>query len=394
MAYLPCGWRTDDSVGPVKLALGILAILGGELAWMFATVPDFLSKASGGDYPYYVNMAATPLTTGVPSPWRYRLLNPWLASLLVKSGLTIDVAFLMLTTVFAFASSMTMRLYLRRLSLSAFTANAGAVLFAMSIGGYVPLRRYYGYTDALTNFLILIVLVSAITWRPAVTAMLLGVGTVAKESLLLLVPFIVARGRAARLEWTRIALVVAVPVVVFVLLRLIVGMAGESPVALSWETQVAYWRTAMVHGVVRWVLWSIAYSMGPLWLLAAWAAPRQWRFLGFGLWLIVPLIAPIVRTTDTERALLLAFPVILPLAVSLFDECSSGTRRMALAVVTCLAALGGQMTFDWANPPRIGPITAKDLVFAGLCVVTVAAAFISRQPGARARLEWPRPMRS
>ena len=125
----------------MKLALGILAILAGELAWMFATVPEFLSKAHGGDYPFYVDMAATPLTTAVPSPWRYRLLNPGLASLLIRAGLSIDFAFLLLTTVFAFASSMAMRLFLRKLSLSPFAASAGAVLFAMSIGGYVPLRR-------------------------------------------------------------------------------------------------------------------------------------------------------------------------------------------------------------------------------------------------------------
>src|SRR5262245_24599666 len=107
---------------------------------MFATVPDFLSRAHGGDYPYYVQMAGTPLTTAVPSPWRYRVLNPWLASLLAKTGIPLDVAFLLLTVVFAFASSMAMRSFLRRLSLSTFAADAGAVLFALSIGGYVPLR--------------------------------------------------------------------------------------------------------------------------------------------------------------------------------------------------------------------------------------------------------------
>jgi hypothetical protein len=376
----------------VKLALGILAILAGELAWMFATVPDFLSKAPGGDYPFYVEMAATPLTTTVPSPWRYRVLNPWLASLLVKSGLPVDVAFLLLTAVFAFASSMTMRLYLRRLSLSTFTANAGAVLFAISIGGYVPLRRYYGYTDALTNFLILIVLVSAITWRPVVTAALLGVGTLAKESLLLLLPFIGERGRAARMAWPRLAMVVAVPIAVFVLLRLIVGMAGESPVALSWESQVAYWRTAMVHGAVRWLLWSIAYSMGPLWLLALLAVPRQWRFVGTALWLLLPLIAPLVRTTDTERALLLAFPVVLPLAVSLLDECRSRAGQLTLIVVTCAAALGGQLTFDWVSPPGLGFINAKDVVFATLCILPATLAVWLRGPGLVARLAWPLPL--
>lgn len=373
----------------MKLALAIAAILAGELTWMAATVPDFLSRAHGGDYPYYVQMAETPLTTAVPSPWRYRLLNPWLASLLARGGLSIDVAFLSLTAIFAFASSLAMRSFLRRLSLSPFAAGAGAILFAASIGGYVPLRRYYGYTDALTNFLMLLVLIAATAWRPAAIAALLGVSTVAKESLLLLLPFVVQRLRAAAVSWARVAAIVVAPLAVFVGLRLTVGSAGESPLALAWETQVAYWRTAMVHGAARWMLWSFAYSMGPLWLLAALAAPRHPRFVVVGLWLIVPLIAPIVRTTDTERALLLAFPVVLPLAISLIDECRTRGAQVALAAIVCVASLAGQWTFEWADPPRIGPINAKDLVFAALCLAPAATALICRRPGARATLAWP-----
>jgi hypothetical protein len=373
----------------VKIALAILAILAGELAWMFATVPDFLSRAHGGDYSYYVQMAETPLTTAVPSPWRYRVLNPWLASLLARTGISIDVAFLLLTVAFAFASSMAMRSFLRRLSLSPFAADAGAILFALSIGGYVPLRRYYGYTDALTNYLILVVLLAALIGRPLITAALLVCGTFAKESLLLLLPFVILRERALARPWHQIAIMAVAPIAVFALVRWMIGSNGDASVALSWETQLAYWETAMVHGVARWILWSIAYSMGPIWLLAVLAARRHWRFLAAGLWLLIPLIAPIIRTTDTERALLLAFPVIFPLAVSLFDECRTTAEQRVLATVTCVAALGGQLTFDWVATPLIGGISAKDIVFLTLFMLPMMVVLQVRSPSAKAPLAWP-----
>src|SRR5689334_8062498 len=125
----------------MRCALLIAAVIAAELLYMRVAVPGYLGLAHGGDYPYYVQMADAPLTTAVPSPWRYRLLNPWLAGRLVQAGMPVDVAFLSLTVVFAFASSLLMRAFLRQLGLSRFAADAGAVLFAMSIGGYVPLRR-------------------------------------------------------------------------------------------------------------------------------------------------------------------------------------------------------------------------------------------------------------
>jgi len=373
----------------MKCALLIAAILAGELLYMRAAVPGYLGLAHGGDYPYYVQMADAPLTTVVPSPWRYRLLNPWLASLLVRAGMPMDLAFLSLTAVFAFASSLLMREFLRQLSLTGFAASAGAVLFAMSIGGYVPLRRYYGYMDAMLNCFILLILLAAGARRRAMTAALLGVGTLAKESTLLLLPFLVVRLRQTRERWTAIALIAAVPLLVFGALRLIVGFTSDSSFALTWDAQRTYWETAMVHGFARWILWSFAYSMGPIWLLAALAVPTQLRFCTIGLWLLLPLVAPLLRTTDTERALLLSFPVIFPLAMSCVDQCRSDAGRLTLAVVSSICALVAQLTFDWAPTTRVWVFTAKDLTFVALCLLPALATLCLRSPGVRACLEWP-----
>ena len=260
-------------------------------------------------------MAETPLTTTVPSPWRYRLLNPWLASLLSRRALDrrrLSHAH----DVFAFASSLAMRTFLRRLSLSPFAAGAGASSSprrsaAMCRSALLRLhRRADQLPDAARPD-------AATAWRPAVTAALLGVGTIAKESLLLLLPFVVERARAAAVDVDANRDGGAGAAGRVRVLRLIVGTAGESPLALNWETQVAYWRTAMVHGAAAGFCGRSRTRWARCGCWRHWPRRGTWRFLGIGLWLIVPLIAPIVRTTDTERALLLAFPVVLPLAISL-----------------------------------------------------------------------------
>lgn len=364
---------------------------------MFAAVPGYFVETQGGDYPHYVRIAASPLASGVPSPWLYRPLNPLFASLVIKAGVPADVAFFVLTFAWALASCLLMQAYLRLLSLSPFAARTGAVLFAVSVGAYVPLRRYYGYPDALTNGFILLVLVSAASGRRVATTVALGLGSLAKESLLLLLPFLAWRSTAAGVRWPRLVAMLSVPVAVYVLLRLVIPSTDPNghSVALSLDAQIGYWKTAMVHGWVRWVLWAFAYSMGPVWVIAALGAPRNGRFIGqFALFLLA-LLAPLARTTDTERALMLAFPVVFPLAAYAIDLCGDRRRACAVAAIAIACTWAAQLTFDWSPSARVGPVNAKDVVFVLLCVTPAAAVMwcSRRSPSpAVSPLTWPDPL--
>jgi hypothetical protein len=361
-----------------------LALVLALLAYVLVAVPSHFTESQGGDYPYYVQMAETPLNNSVPSPWRYRLLNPYFASLLTGAGVSTDVAFLSLTTAFAAVSCMLMRVYLQQLGLSVFAAWTGALLFAVSVGAYIPLRRYYGYTDALTNSLILLVLVLTVARRHVLTAVALGVGTLAKESMLLLLPFLAQRLKAIKTPWRVAVAVLAVPIAMFVALRVLVPTepSGTDPVALTLEAQLEYWRTAMVNGPIRWVLWSLAYSMGPVWLLAAIGLRGNLPFVGSTALYALPVLIPLARTTDTERALMLLFPIVFPLAAYALQPFIK-SRSVWVAAVAIACTWGAQLTFDWTPQLRLGPVNAKDAVFAALCLVpALLVALHRRESGA------------
>jgi hypothetical protein len=281
---------------------------------------------------------------------------------------------------------------LRQLGLSRFGARSGAVLFAVTVGAFIPLRRYYGYSDALTNTLILLVLVLTAARRHLATVASLCVGTLAKESLLLLLPFLGRCWLAATGSWPRVAAVVAAPLAVFLLLRLTVppDPSGASPVALTLQTQFDYWRTAMVHGPGRWVLWALAYSFGPVWLLAVLGIRGNLAFVRSMLLYALPVLVPLTRTTDTERALMLLFPLAIPLAASALDACRDHRLALPVAILAAICSWVAQLTFDWVPQARIGPATVKDIGFVLLSLLPAIAVFAcaSRQ-STTPSLRWP-----
>ena len=366
-------------------------IIAAMVLFLFAAIPAHYPQSQGGDYPYYEDMARSLLDNGAPSPWRYRLLNPLFASWLIAAGMSANAAFLTLTAIFSVASCVLMRVYLGQLGLPLAAARAGALLFAVSVGAFIPLRRYYGYTDALTNCLILLVLVLTAARRHVAVSLALGVGTVAKESMLLLLPFLAHRLKAARASWRHALLVLLPPVAVFAALRLFVPAhpSGNDPVALTWDAQVEYWRTAMVNGPVRWLLWAFAYSMGPVWLLALAGARRNLSFIASMSLYALPVLVPLTRTTDTERALMLLFPIVFPLAA---HSCVGCNRRgvVVFAVIASACTWIAQLTFDWVPQLRLGPVNAKDIAFLVLCVVPLVVLVRYRSSRSTAQpLAWP-----
>jgi hypothetical protein len=286
-----------------------------------------------------------------------------------------------------------MRVYLQQLGLSLFASRSGALLFAASVGAYIPLRRYYGYTDALTNFFILLALILAAKRLHLATALALGVGTVAKESMLLLVPFLARRLIVPPGSWWTAATVVAPPVAVFIALRLFVppDPSGSAPVALTLSAQFDYWRTAMVHGAPRWVLWAFAYSLGPVWLLAAAAIRGNMPFIATMVLYAIPVLVPLTRTTDTERALMLLFPIAFPLAAHAIDRCDGNSRALWITALAVACTWVAQLTFDWIPQQRVGPVNAKDVTFLLLCLAPAAAVLRCQWGNSQEHcaLRWP-----
>ena len=106
--------------------------------------------------------------------------------------------------------------------------------------------------------------------------------------------------------------------------------------------------------------------------------------------LIAPLVLPLLRTTDTERVLMLTFPLVCPLAAAALARWKDPRQATAVAWLAIACAWLAQLTFGWRDPLPIGPARAKDLVFAALCVLPlVPGLVIPSHRRETVRLRWP-----
>jgi hypothetical protein len=378
-------------LAPVAIDAALIAILLAlGLALCVLTTPDYLAVAAGGDFPFYVQMAASPLANAAAPPWNLRILNPALASALIAAGVPVSLAFLTLTWLFALVSSTLMGIFLRQLMVSPLASRAGALLFAASAGGCALLRRNFGYPDALTNCGILAVLICVAAKRRGLLAWALTAAAFTKETVLLMLPWCAWQARHWRPRLAVIALI-ALPIGVWLMLRIALSSA-DAPVAFTIGDQLAYWREAMTHGALRWILWSVVYSLGPIWLVALIAAPRNIAFIARFALFLAAVFVPLARTTDTDRALMLTFPVVIPLAACALDNCGARHRVLIASAITIACTLITQMSFAWSPAARIGPLNAKDLLVATVCLLSAGVVMFYQQAaerGDRATLHWP-----
>jgi hypothetical protein len=309
----------------------LLALSLGALNHMS---PHFRSSG-GGDYLQYAMMVGSPLHNEAAAPWRYRPFLPALAGIAADSGMPLPRAFLLVSSLAAFASCIVFGYFVKRIGFSHGTAVLGTCLFAVSCGGFAAIRGY-GYPDALANLFL------SLSGRPLVAAAFATVGVFAKESLLLTVPTIVFLNRGAR-RFPGLAVVVICPVAAYLVIRnLIPGGQGHSFFSIENVHMVTgYWESAMRHGAMRWCLWSLAYSLGPLWLLAAVNIRAGAGYLWHLSFYVPAVVLPLVLTTDTERALCLLFPATIPVALCGFERFRHRPRvfwTVSLVTVVCVFA--------------------------------------------------------
>ena len=71
----------------------------------------------------------------------------------------------------------------------------------------------------------------------------------------------------------------------------------------------------MSKGPVRWVLGALAFSLGPLWLMALLGIRGNRLFILKTLPYTILIFLPLAFTADTERALCMYAPIVIPLAM-------------------------------------------------------------------------------
>lgn len=348
------------------------AILMASVLVLAQLAPNFHANG-GGDYHQYSQMTRTPLNNTAAAPWCYRPLLPALAGGVARLGLPLPRAFLVVSALAALLSCVAFACLVRNLGFSPSGAILGGCLFAASCGGFGAIQ-HYGYPDALTNLFLVLSFSLLYSGRPVGAAMVIAVGVVAKESLLLVVPAVIFLSRKARRPVSAATLILC-PLLAYVTLRVVIpGGQGQSFFSASNMDGVAqYWKSSMRHGEIRWCLWALTYSLGPLWLLAALNGRAGRKHLWHLSAYLIMLVLPLALTTDTNRALCLAFPAVIPVALCGWERFRHSRRTYwTMGVVTITATFVCASTYYWTS-------MWKYVFVPLLCVLPAAWMFVFRR---------------
>ena len=275
-------------------------------------------------------------------PYTFRVLSPLLAGALpgdVVAGFTI------LTLLSLVLAGVALYAYQRALGLAHPAALAGAALFAMS-GGAVRLLTTPVYVDALSYLAeaaAFLALVSGRFW-PFLAAVVLG--TLNRETALLLIPLYFATTPRAAWARGRGALVVLLPLGALggvALLKLSGGgiLGGTVPIAT-----IAPEPRAFRQGVLALPdLFDLFSTFGVLWLLAPKNLPGPTDFQRRAVvYAVLVLLQLVIARGDEGRVLSHLFVIVIPLAMLevqrlLSPSVSRGELFAALLLLACAACM-------------------------------------------------------
>jgi hypothetical protein len=245
-----------------------------------------------------------------------------------------------------------------------------AVAFTISPPLLVVLLRNGREVDAAAILVITLGSLFIVRRQRVALAVMLLIATTVHESCLFLIPFAYAVWATRPLDWDAlrdVALVAAVPVILYVYLR-------SSIVAVGEQYQPGYGgpffhdRIEVIRDAVRGHGWAaevrrMAIVYGPLWI----AAPFALKRLGFarrGLVLVALCAGAMTFAFDWGRMIFFAAPVFYVAAAYVLRD----RRRVAVAAVVALLALdigyaaymqlhGVKHGLDSTTPPARGPVS-------------------------------------
>lgn len=343
----PRGAPAAPAVGPRAAAPGGVAreILPATLTALVTMLVAFAIGPRGYSYTHTAEFIR--MIHGTPSdavaPICYRVLVPTLMKFI---PLEPRAAFLLLTGLSTLLTLLAAFVLLRQLGYARRPA-----LLAMSFLGFsYPVAlylAYWGMADPAANFLEVLALVGLAGRRPLLTTAALGLGCLAKESNLLLLPLcawwfrdLARQGWRERLQFGGLVLV---PLVVTALLRLLIhGAPGLAlGYAAGWSDYPRLWGVWAANirqtGLLRFLAAVFLRSYGFTWILAALGFPSQRTWRGVCLYLLACGVALCFVGADRSRMLGFAFMgLLIPTAAFLQRLMSRGLTTWPLLLLTAL----------------------------------------------------------
>jgi hypothetical protein len=290
-----------------------------------------------GDEPSYVQMAAHPLRAH-KFPYAYRIAIPWLVHVLPFAHST---SFKILAWLVISASAGVLYTLLRDFEVPPWLAASLALGFALSPTYLAVLVRGGRDIDPASVLVLMLGCLFIVRRRLVALSITLLIGVAVRESTLFLIPLayaVWAERPLDRQALRDVALVGLVPAGVYIALRISIDTFGRRTVpgyASSFFTN--RWnivKVALGGGSAGIEARRLAYTFGPLWLVAPFAL-RDLRFARRGLVLVVLCLAGMTFAYDWGRIIFLAAPVVYVAAGHVIRN----RRWLAAAVVIALLAV-------------------------------------------------------
>ncbi|MHA1888681.1 MAG: hypothetical protein ACTSX0_11680 [Promethearchaeota archaeon] len=313
-----------EKYGKLRYRENIVAFALSFFIWLFWWY--FIPKMGvyGSDGSKYIQMAMGNYSD-VPSPFRYRVLIPIIASHF-KNPAHIFRIITFWSEVF---SGYFLFLYLRALKIGFKNSLLGIVLFFFSFNG--PYYSYYPYlTDPLNLFFISISFYAIVKEKKLLYLITLVLGILNRETIIFtLIPYFIhywyKNGLKNAVKNT--LLLSILPIVTFIIIRypgILPSCSGEISKGYS-QTILNYFKNVLFSkewlnriGGYSPVITSIFDSYGIIWLLFVFGWKNSPKISKYFLLFLLPFLGMIFA--DPERMLIPAFPVIISIAIYGIDE--------------------------------------------------------------------------
>jgi hypothetical protein len=293
------------------------------------------------DTEYYRRLAEN-LADPAHLPYTFRLLTPWIVSLLPMERVA---GFTAVTVISLVSAAVLVYVFSARLGYS-LAACAGALTVFLFSSVVIRMLTTPTYVDSLTYALSMASLLALLTLRDSAFCTLVTIGVFNRETALLLLPSYLAarwpvRGSAA---WIRTGIVCAIPMAALAVL-LLGKLAAMGLLVDPLEGVLSLNYTGYVQRVPRLGDLMDAFSLfGVAWavLFLGWRSAPRWLLL-YGALVLAQLL---IARGDESRVLSNLFPLVIPLVARLLERARS--LGLATMVALVLLIITSTVHFRWS----------------------------------------------
>jgi hypothetical protein len=300
------------------------------------------------DTQYYGRLAEN-IADPARLPYTFRLLTPWLASII---PLDTESAFTAITIVALVVTATLLYVFTRQLGYDASSSQGALVVFLCS-SVVIRMLTTPTYVDSLTYALTIASLLALMTRHDVLFCILLTIGVVNRETALILLPtYLVARWPTRdSAAWLRAMIVCAIPVIALAIV--VVGKLGAMGMlgsGLDGVRSLNY--TGYVQRVPRIGDLLDVYSLfGVAWvaILLGWRSAPGWLRV-YGTLVVAQLL---VSRGDESRNLSHLFPLVIPLVALLLQQARGRGNGVVVALILCMIASMVHFRWSWISSDAV-----------------------------------------